>query len=163
MSPIRKHIPSSKPLTDFTASHGNVISVWTGSCRYLRLAKRLRSRFVLLWVGEEEQFSLSFYFKQSFLRDEAIWKPVVKNCTWIWKCTPRHAKIYIWLQRHQYCWKAASISSATAAYPVPSLRKLNPRQFICTCLRLTTQILWTKLEVKIDSLEQTVDVTRRAP
>lgn len=50
----------------------------------------------------------------------------------------------------------------TAARLVPSQRELNPRQFICICLRLTTQILQTKLEVKIDSLEQTVDVTRRA-
>lgn len=50
----------------------------------------------------------------------------------------------------------------TAAYLVPSLRKLNPRQFICVCLRLTTQNLQTKLEVKIDSLEQTVDGTKRA-
>lgn len=51
----------------------------------------------------------------------------------------------------------------TVAFLVPNRRELNPKQFICICLRLTTQILQTKLEVKIDSLEQTVDVTKRAP
>ena len=50
----------------------------------------------------------------------------------------------------------------TATYLVPRLRKLNPRQFICMCVRLTTQILQMKLEVKIDRLERTVDETKRA-
>lgn len=50
----------------------------------------------------------------------------------------------------------------TAAYLVPRLRRLNPRQFICMCVRVTPQILQMKLEVKIDRLEGTVDLTKRA-
>lgn len=163
---IRKHIPSSKQLTDFTTSHENAISLWIGSCHYLHLAKDSHSWFLLLWVGrravgDEEQFSLSFCLKQSFLRDEAVWKAEVKNCAWIWKRKPRHLRVYIQLQNHQYAEKLHPSVEHTAAYLVPSRRKLNPRQFICICLRLTTPILQMKLEVKIDSLEQTVDVTKR--
>lgn len=58
--------------------------------------------------------------------------------------------------------KLHSSVQRTAACLVPSRRELNPRPFICICLRLTTQILQTKLEVKIDSLELTVDVIKRA-
>lgn len=57
--------------------------------------------------------------------------------------------------------KAASISSADCSIIFISKTE-KAKQSICICFKLTTHILQMKLEVKIDSLEQSVDVTKRA-
>lgn len=117
---IRKHTPSSKPLTDF------IISLWIGSCHYLHLAKDT----ILIVSGQKSsgwgRTILSFCLKQSFLRDEVVWEAVVKHCTWIWKCKASQPKVYSPLQKHQYCQEATFISSAYCSMFSPKSERAEP-------------------------------------
>lgn len=101
-----------KSQADFTLSHEDIISLWIVTSHIWQ--KTCAHDFCCCeWaeaVGEVEQFSLSFYSTQELTRDEAIWKPVVKNCTWIWKCKP--VQRFILNGRNINIAEVTSISSA---------------------------------------------------